>query len=129
MKPVNIRNIIPKSTTMNATINSTAIQVYDAFSFSIQIVFTGTPSGTFKLQMSDDVAFSGQPNANGSGLNAAAVNWTDIANSSFDVAAAGNVAWDYSSPGFNWVRVVYTDTSGASSTAIITSSTCNQKGF
>ncbi len=129
MKPKNIRNIIPASTRMNATINSTAIPVYEDFAFSIQIVFTGTPTGSFKLQASCDPAFSGIPNSAGTGLNAPAINWTDVASSSFTVTAAGNVEWDYSSPGFNWVRVVYTDTSSGASTAIITVSTFNGKGF
>lgn len=113
---------------MNTTLNSTAIQVWNAISFSIQIFFTGTPTGNFKLQMSDDAAYSGVPNTNGSGLNVAPVKWTDISSSSFTVSAAGNVAWDYSWPGFNWVRVVYTDTSSGTSTAIITTATANVKG-
>lgn len=116
---------------MNTTLNSTACQVYGAFAFSIQIFFTGTPTGSFKLQMSDYHAYSGQPSTAGTGLNAPPPSgmWTDIANSAFTVTAAGNVAWDYSWPGFNWVRVVYTDTSSGASTAIITSSTFNGKSM
>ena len=130
MKQYNVVNIIPKSTVLNTTVNSSAMQLYDSFGFSIQIVFTGTPTGSFKLQMSNDKAYSGQPNTSGSGLNAPPVSgdWTDIANSTFTVTAAGNVAWDYSWPGFNWVRVQYNDTSGGTSTAVITVSTFNGKG-
>ncbi len=129
MKPYNQRNIIPAGTVMNTTINSSAIEVYNSFSFGIQIFFSGTPTGSFKLQASCDLAYSGIPSSTGSGLNADAKNWTDVANSTFTVTAAGNVEWDYDAPGFNWIRVVYTDTSGGSSTAIITSSTLNSKGF
>lgn len=121
MKPVNVPNLIPLNTVMNATINSVAQQVYNAFIFSIQIVFTGTPTGSFKLQASSDPAFSGMPNE--------PTHWTDIANSTFAVTAAGNVMWNNLQPGYNWVRVVYTDTSSGSSTAIITDSTFNAKGF
>jgi hypothetical protein len=37
--------------------------------------------------------------------------------------------WDYYGPGFNWVRVQYTDTSGGSSTAVIATATFNGKSF
>lgn len=121
MKPFNIPNIIPASTRMNATINSSAIQVYNAFNFSIQIFFTGTPTGSFKLQASSDPAFSGIPNE--------PTNWTDVTDSPFAVSAAGNVMWNYAYPGFNWIRVVYSDTSSGVSTAIITSSVFNGKGI
>jgi hypothetical protein len=130
LKPNNILNIIPASTVMSTTLNSVACQVYGSFAFSIQIFFTGTPTGSFKLQMSDYPAYTGVPNSGGSGLNVSpTTQWTDIANSTFTVTAAGNVAWDYSWAGFNWVRVVYSDTSGGSSTAIITSSTFNSKSM
>lgn len=129
MKPNNIKNIIPVGTVLNATRNSVELQVYSSFIFSIQIFFTGTPTGTFKLQASDDQAYSGVPTSLGSGLNAPPTNWTDVADSTFTVSAAGNVMWNYSYPGFNWVRVVYTDTSSGSSTAVIASSTFNGKGM
>jgi hypothetical protein len=128
MKFVNVPNLIASGTVLNTTINSTAQSFMDLFGFSIQVVITGTPTGTIKLQMSDDISYSGKPTAGGTGLNAPPVNWTDIANSSFTVTAAGNVAWDYSWPGFNWVRVQFTDTSGGTSTATVTSSTFNGKG-
>ena len=119
MRVNNIQNIIAASTRMNATINSAAVQLNQVFSFSIQVFFTGTPTGSFKLQASCD-ANSGNNNP---------INWTDVANSSFSVSAAGNVQWDYSTPGFNWVRVVYSDGSSAASTAIITTATANIKGI
>ncbi len=67
MKPFNLPNIIPVNTVMNATINSQAVQVYNAFSFGIQIVFTGTPTGSFKLQASCDSAINALGSGNYSG--------------------------------------------------------------
>lgn len=116
------KNIIPLNTVMNANINSSAQQLLASISYAIQIVFTGTPTGTFKLQASNDVYPNPTPNVTWP------VNWSDVANSSFSVAAAGNVMWTVEFPGYNYVRVVYTDGSSGSSAAIITSATFNAKG-
>ena len=121
MKTVNTPNIIASGVVLNATRTSTAMQLFDAFVFSIQVVISGTPTGSLKLQASCDAAFSGVP-----GLPTV---WTDVANSSTNVTAAGSVIWSITEPGYNWVRVVYTDTSSGSSTAIISSATFNSKGF
>lgn len=124
MRVFNTPNIIAANTMLNTTRNSIAIPLYQMFSFSIQIVFTGTPTGTFKLQAScDPVNPTSQVQP-----QPAPTNWTDISGSSFNVAAAGNVEWDYQMPGFNWVRVVYSDGSSGASTAIVTVSTFNGKG-
>ena len=101
MKPYNIRNIIPAGTVMSTNITSKAIETYNSFSFGIQIFFTGTsPAGSFKLQSSCDPAYAGLPSSAGSGLNVDAINWTDVANSTFTISAAGNVEWNYDSPGY-----------------------------
>lgn len=122
MKFYNTPNIIPTSTVMNATINSQAMQLLQMVTYSIQIFFTGTPTGSFKLQASDDTCPNPVPDI------VWPQNWTDVKDSTFNVAAAGNVMWTVEFPGYNWVRVVYTDTSSGTSTAIITSATFNAKG-
>lgn len=129
MKPFNVTNLIPAGTVMNQNINSSPQQVYSVFSGAIQVVFTGTPTGTFKLQASADSAFSGNATSAGSGLNASPVNWTDVSGSSNAVAAAGSLMYNIIEPGYNWLRLVYTDGSGGASTAVITSCTVNGKGF
>lgn len=121
MKPYNYPNIIPAGTVLNTTRHSMAMQVYNGYNFSIQVFFTGTPTGTFFLEASADPAFSGIPNE--------PRNWSTVANSSFAVIAAGNCFWDYAYPGFNWIRVSYTDSSSGASTAIVTVSTANVKGI
>lgn len=72
--------------------------------FSVQAVFTGSPSGTFKIQVSNDV-------------NSSPSNWSDLGDSSQAISAAGDIMWDISSAGYKWAKVVYTRTSG--------SGTCN----
>lgn len=123
MRTVQIPNIIPVNTVMNATINSPALQTYQVFGYSVQVEFTGTPTGAFKLQASTD-AFVANPTA-----AQLPVNWTDIADSTFTVTAAGNVMWNVSDVQYNWVRVVYTDASSGASTAVISASAANLKGF
>jgi hypothetical protein len=126
MRVFNVPNIIPAGTVMNATINSSSIPLYQMYGYSIQVVFTGTPTGSFKLQGSDDPV----PQAGSPSITAAPVptNWSDIANSSQSVSAAGNFMWNVYDVIYNYARLVYTDSSGGTSTAIITVSTFNGKG-
>src|ERR1035437_7634471 len=90
---------------LSASFNSTYQQVANIFGYCIQAVITGTPTGSIKIQMSNDPYQNIFPN------DLPPVNWTDIANSIFAVTAAGNVAWNVMNPNYNWVRIVYTDTS------------------
>lgn len=129
MKPVYVPNLYVVGTVLSATRNSAAQQLYNSFVYAIQVVITGTPTGSLKLQASCDQAYSGKPTSGSSGLNPLPVNWTDIASSSQAVTAAGSVIWNITDPGYNWVRIVYTDTSSGSSTAVIASSSFNGKGF
>lgn len=81
--------------------------------FSIQLFFTGTPGGSFTLQASND---PGQIDQAGQAVQYAGVtNWTTVADSAFTVSAAGDVMWDVQNTGYNWVRVVWTQTSGSGS--------------
>lgn len=130
MNAYNKPNIIPAATVMNATINSLAMQLENMWGYSIQITFAGTPTGTFKLQGSDDpVPKSSLVIGSNGSVVYTPVYWTDVANSTFTVAAAGNVAWDVTNTAYNYVRVVYTDGSSGSSTATITAANFNGKGI
>jgi hypothetical protein len=130
MKIYNVQNIIPANTVMNATLMSVALQLEMMYGYAIQIFFTGTPTGSFKLQSSCDPVTKQNLTVGANGIiSYSATNWTDIANSTFTVAAAGNVEWNYGLlDGGNYVRVVYTDTSGGTSAAVIASATFNGKG-
>lgn len=106
---------------MNATITSSYYNVQQIFGVAIQAHYTGTPTGTFKLQASSDPATSYN---NGSNVPA---NWTDIAGSSQAVSAAGDFMWNVFDQMYNWIRLVYTDGSGGTSTAVL-NVTINAKG-
>lgn len=118
------KQMIAAATTMNTTINSTAMQTVDLYGYAIQAVWTGTPTGTFKLQASNDPVTTQWPTA-----QTQPTNWTDITNSSQAVSAAGNFMWNATDVMYNWVRVVYTDGSSGASTASLTTLTFNGKGI
>lgn len=89
---------------------------------SIQIVFTGTPVGAFKLQASDD---AGSANGGLFPQDTSVSNWTDITGSSQAISAAGNIMWNIQNAGYNFIRVSYTASSGTGSLA---SARANVKG-
>lgn len=129
MKTYPVPNIIPKNTVMNANLTSSAQQLQNAIGFAIQVVFTGTPTGTFKLQASADPADAANATGKFTAILTKPNNWTDITDSSQAVSAAGDITWNYTSPNYNWVRVIYTDGSSGTSPAVIVSCTFNGKGF
>lgn len=122
MLSTNIPNIIASGTIMNTTINSSPVPLYQSWGYAIQVVFTGTPTGTFSLQGSCDPI----PQARIEEI--APTNWSTIINSSIAVSAAGNLMWNVADIGYTYVRVVYVDTSGGTSTAIIAACNFNGKG-
>lgn len=93
------------------TITSNAIPVDQLWGFAIQAVWTGTPTGTIKLQASSDSPVGDNAIADPSST---ITNWSDISNSSYSITgAAGNYMWNFSGCGFRFVRVSYTNASGS----------------
>lgn len=90
--------------------------------YSVQLVFTGSPVGTFSLQCSND---PGMPDGGQTPQARSVTNWTVITGSSQAISAAGNIVWNVENAGYNWVRVHYVVTSGTGS---LTSARANVKG-
>lgn len=112
--------------TIGTTRQFKPLHVGHASSFSIQMVFTGTPDGTFKLQASND---AGNLSASGDSARYNGVsNWSDVADSSFTVSAAGDVMWEHGAAGMEWVRVVYTAAGAGSGSPTVTSARAVVKG-
>jgi len=88
---------------------------------SIQIEITGTLVGSLKLQGSSDPV----PDSNFQAKTMKVDNWTDMLGSTQAITGSGTVMYNISDTFFNWVRVVYTSTSG---TGTITAA-FNAKGF
>jgi hypothetical protein len=111
------------ATSLGASANLSAVWLGHICNYSIQLVFTGTPAGSFKLQCSND---AGSPNASQAATLATGVtNWTDVADSSQTISAAGDLTWQVANAGYNFVRVVWTRTS---STGSLTVARINTKG-
>lgn len=94
---------------MSASFNSKAILLDQIYGFSFQAVFTGSPVGSFKLQASNDDV------KNESDVS----NWTDVADSTAAVNAAGDLTYNYEGCFFKWVRIVYTFSSGSGSCNVV----------
>lgn len=106
---------------MTADINSKGIDLNQTPLFSIQASWTGTPTGTIKLQASNDIVQVDPSNSNPVGPDPAGlvVNWSDIPSSSQAIAgAAGNFLWNQADVGYRWVRVVYTFASGTGTLSV-----------
>ena len=108
---------------LSANQTSNPIWLGHIVNYSLQIVFTGTPGGNFRLQVSNDL---GNPSAaKDVNVNADIQNWTDVADSSITVSAAGDVFYDVRDSAARWVRVLWTQTGGSGT---ITSARFNVKG-
>lgn len=106
---------------LNVSSNSQYQPLKSIYTYSIAAIITGTPTGSIKLQASNDPETNDtQVNSTGLAPSVAPSHWADITDSTFAVAASGEVMWNVNAVGYNYVRVSYTDTSGGSSTATAT---------
>jgi hypothetical protein len=85
---------------------------------AIQAIFSGSPTGTIKLQIScDNVAVPLQANNNNPVENTDpavnVVNWCDYSGSPQTISGAGIFIWNFFNPGYRWLRVVYTPSGGS----------------
>lgn len=93
---------------MSGALTSEPVSLFSIYGFSIQLVYTGSPDGEMKLQGSNDASFESQAYIN-------PTNWTDLSGTAIAIAAAGSYIYNYSLVPFNWVRVVWTPSSGSGS--------------
>lgn len=109
---------INMNTAMSASFNSPYVPLKNIYTYAIAMIVTGTPTGTVKLQASNDPETNDtQTNSTGVPPAVGPTNWADITNSTFTLSGPGETLWNVNFVGYNYVRVVYTDTSGGSSTA------------
>lgn len=98
-------------TDMTSNIVSDAIWLGHIANFAIQIVFTGSaPNGSFKLQASNDEPKPGDPSST------TVTNWTDVADSTQNISAAGDHMYTVENAGYTFVRLVWTDVTSTAGT-------------
>lgn len=100
---------------MSASINSNGMDLQELDKYSIQAVYSGSPNGTLKLQISNDLVSRG-PDSNPA---ANVVNWSDYTYSSLNISAAGSFIWKLPRKGEKWVRLVYTRSSGSGTLNVV----------
>lgn len=105
-----------------ATAYSKPVDLNGIWTYTVQVVLAGatTPVATLKLQGSNDSLDDPNGNAIRTGVEGIPLGsgmvWTDIAGSSVSVSANGNWVWNAADVGYEWVRVVYTYSSGTGGT-------------
>jgi hypothetical protein len=97
-----------------SSITSLATNIQYLDNICLEMVFTGSPTGTFSVQGSVDY----QQDANGNVTNTG--NWVPITLSPAPVASgsAGSILIDMNQLSFPYIRVVYTRTSGSGSLTV-----------
>lgn len=109
---------------MGASFTTDAVYLAHIADFAIQLVFTGSPAGTFTLEASCDKGIEdktlGGWNANG------VSNWSTVLDSDQIISAAGTHMWNIQNCGYRWVRINFTR---SGSTGSLTSAVFNVKGI
>jgi len=114
-------HIILNNGDASGNLTSDAFWLDQIYVIALQATITGTTAGTIKLQGSADLGtqFPNNPAA-GAGIST----WTDIVNSSTPVTGAGSVTWNFQGVGYEWIRCVYSVSSGTGNITV----TVNAKG-
>lgn len=87
----------------SADFESKPILIDQIYGFGFQAIFTGSPSGVLKIQASNDDVY----------MSDLVVNWTDVADSSATLAAAGDVMYNFNGAFYKWIKLVYIASSGS----------------
>jgi hypothetical protein len=116
-------SLISGATSLAADAETFAAWLGHVANLSIYIKFSGSPNGTFYVQVSND---KGNVNAQSLVNQASGVeNWSTIVGSQKRITAAGSHMWDLPDVGNSWVRIIYTRNSGTGSLDI---ARCYTKG-
>ena len=108
------------SNDLTSPITSSPLWLAHIVNYSIQITTSGTPNGTFKLQVSNDEGSK-------SGSNATVLNWADSV-INVTITSAGSIILEDKDCTSRWVRLVWTD-SGSAGGSVIEEVRFNVKGI
>lgn len=93
---------------LGASFSSVPVNIQYLDNTTVQLIFTGSPVGTFSIEGSVNHAANAI-----TGVETVAGTWTPITSSA--VSAAGDILFDLNQLSFPWIRVSYTRTSGTGS--------------
>ena len=99
---------------MSGNLFSNTIDLQQDWVYSLQAIYSGSPLGTLKLQVSTDNVPSLQQYS-GADVQPVVVNWTDYTgslSSTSVVVGTTSFLWNCLYPGYRWVRVAYVASSG-----------------
>lgn len=105
------KKIITAGDMSQATVASFGMHVDQGVNWTIQAIWTGVPVGNFTIQVSNDIVAVNPVSTGDPAINV--VNWTTYTGSSTAAGGApGDFAWIAQNAGYQWVRLLYTRTSG-----------------
>lgn len=98
---------------IDASVTQTSIPytVYQVYGWSATLTFAGSPVGVMSIEVSNDPGSLSPYDEN------TPSNWTTMANSSQNVTGVGTVTYNVNLAFYNWIRFVYTATSGSGTIA------------
>ena len=101
-------NVTLESRTVTASMATsqtlTGFTLYNTKNFSAVISWSGTPSGTISLEVSNDST---------DGVNGTWVAYTDVTLGTQPAGSTGKFGVSLADIGYRWIRVVYTSSSGS----------------
>lgn len=93
--------------TGTSIINGTPVWVGHAVGISLRAEWTGSATGEIKLQASCNPKVQTTD-----GASPVITDWTDITNSEYTIATAGDYMWNIDYAYYPWIRVVYENATG-----------------
>jgi hypothetical protein len=99
-------NLKLNGTDMTSNIISDPIYVGNIINYSIQLVYTGSPNGSFSIQVSNDIVDSIK-DVKASDI----VNWTTLSSTSTNITSSGDMIYEIPDITYQWIRLVWTDSS------------------
>lgn len=120
MQTTENKSIIAAGKSMASSFNSDVIPLKEMSVYFIQIFWSGSPVGSWSVQVSGDV---GQQNPDGTWTGI--TNWSTYSSSSQSITAAGDIVYKITTASEKFARIAYTSVSGSGS---VTTARYNAKG-